>query len=339
MASTIKDIAKKLKVSVSTVSYALNGGPRSVPEDVKRRVLAAAQELDYRPNRLAKSLVTRRMDTVGIVFDRTVPNLILSPFQQFILNAILNALEEHKLDALLTTAVEEDGKPQVARLLDGRVDGHIVLSPLIDDRILSVLDQRRIPFVTIAGGGRCTPDLSADNGKGIAVGLDHLMSQGHRRIAFVEGLSYHRDSIERTQAFRAEASARGLETHPHWSIPGNFTEEGGMEAASAILSQPPYPTAIFCSNDESARGALRVLTAKGIRVPTDVSLLGFDDLPIAQQTEPKLTTIRQPLEEMGRAAVNSLLQLMEGQTVHSQRFGPCLVQRGSTACPPENIHS
>lgn len=341
MPSTIKDIARKLNISVSTVSYALNDGPRSVPPEVKQKVLETARELDYRPNRLARSLVTRRTQTVGVVPGILNPDLVLSPFVQAVLNGILNALEDEHHDVLIYTGMNvRSSHVQVDRLVDGRIDGVIFLPPAPGEDVLSLLEQRRFPLVTIASQeveGRV--NLSADNAHGAKLAVEHLIHLGHRRIGMIEGLEMHKDAAERRLAFDAALTAHGIELQPDWIASGEFTEQGGANAASVILRQRRRPTALFCANDESAFGALLAARTLGLEVPRDLSVVGYDDITIAQQSIPPLTTIRQSVQDMGRAAVEGLLQMVAGKTVSSRTFEPTLVKRSSTSCPPQDIQS
>jgi len=341
MPSTIKDIARKLNISVSTVSYALNDGPRSVPAEVKRRVLEAAKELDYRPNRLARSLVTRQTNTVGVVPGVLNPDLVLSPFVQAVLNGILNALEDEHLDVLIYTGMNvRTTNVQVDRLVDGRIDGGVFLPPSPGDEVFRLLAQRRFPLVTIAAQeveGRV--NFSADNAHGVRLAIDHLVHLGHKKIGMVEGLEMHKDAVERRHAFDEALASHGMNSRPEWMVSGAFTEHEGTRAAQAILKRPNRPTALFCANDESAFGALLAARMLGLEVPRDLSVVGYDDITIAQQSIPPLTTVRQSVQEMGRAAVEGLLQMVAGKTVSSRTFEPKLVKRSSTSCPPEDIQS
>lgn len=341
MAATIKDIARRLNISVSTVSYALNGGPRSVPEEVKKKVFEVAQELDYRPNSLARSLVTRRTKTIGVVPGVLAHDLVLSPFIRVMLNGILNALEDHEHDGLIFTGMNLRGnRIQVDRLLDGRIDGVVFLPPTPVEEVLKNLDQRRFPYVTIAAKPRQgTVNFTSDNARGVHIAIEHLVAKGHTRIGMVAGREDHLDGTIRNQAFKRSLAEHGLPIIPEWVIEGDFTDQGGAEAASKILKRVNRPTALFCANDESAFGAMVAARSLGIDIPKDLSIVGYDDIFISQQAIPPLTTIRQSVEDMGHAAVNGLIALISGQTIESQIFEPKLVQRSSVSCPPEDIHT
>lgn len=340
MGATIKDIARKLNISVSTVSYALNGGPRSVPEEVKKRVFEAARELDYRPNRLAKSLVSGKSDTIGVAFDRITPNLLLSPFRNTILNTLFNVLEEMSYDALLLTSVQgELGRPSITKMVDGRVDGIVILSPLISEEVLQALDQREFPYVTIAAGkNRSASDYSIDNARGIELSVRHLVELGHRKIGFVAGLWEHSDAIEREKAFRTAMRSLELPLPEAWVRPGDFTLGGGERAAREILTLSTRPTALVCANDESAWGVVTIAKKLGLDIPKELSVTGFDDLPLSSRMDPSLTTVRQPLETMVQGAVAGLMALIEGRSAPSRQFEPALIARGSTSRPPEDIY-
>lgn len=340
MAATIKDIARRLNISVSTVSYALNGGPRSVPEEVKKKVFEVAKELDYRPNSLARSLVTRRTKTIGVVPGILAHDLVLSPFIRVMLNGILNALEDHEHDGLIFTGMNLRGnRIQVDRLLDGRIDGVVFLPPTPEDEVLRNLDQRRFPYVTIAAQPRhSSVNFTSDNAMGVHIAIDHLVEKGHSRIGMVAGREDHLDGTIRNRAFAEALERHGLAFNPHWVEEGDFTDQGGAAAAARILRNPNRPTAIFCANDESAFGAMIAARSLGIDIPKDLSIVGYDDIFISQQAIPPLTTIRQSVEDMGLAAVNGLIDLISGQSVESKIFEPKLVQRSSVSCPPEDIY-
>lgn len=340
MAATIKDIARRLNVSVSTVSYALNDGPRSVAPEVKAKILAVAEELDYRPNRLARSLVTRRTLSIGFVPNHRSHDIMLSPYLQVFLNAIVNELEERGFDLVMFTAKQNQSPAsRLDRMLDGRVDGLIFLSPPAEEHLLTDLDKREFPYVTVAAGRTVScSDFSIDNAAGMNLVVDHLERIGHRHLGLIGGMIDHRDANEREAAFNRKVQEYGLITKPEWQSRGDFTYGGGEEACTRIITQKTRPTAIICANDESASGAMKAIREFGLRIPDDISITGFDDLPMSVRLDPPLTTVCQPVAEIGTAAVAALMEQLGGGSPVSQRFEPRLVVRGSTACPPEDIY-
>lgn len=340
MASTIKDIAKKLNISVSTVSYALNDGPRSVPEDVKRRVLEAAQELKYRPNRVARSLITRRTFTIGIVPSEAGTDIVLSPYLQNSLNGIVNAAEDLHYDVLFFTRYDQLQTREMSNiLLDGRVDGLIFLAPPRHAPVLDIIVEHDVPHVVIAGEHRPTSvQYSVDNESGVRAILEHMFALGHRRFGHIHGRLQMEDAIERRDYFQAIVNELGGQYKDEWILPGNFTMEGGEEAMQTLARQSQMPTGIFCANDEIAVGAIRSAHTLGYQVPEDLSIAGFDNVPLSSVFIPSITTVRQPVEKIASLATKTLVEMIEGnRTQRSQVFSTELIVRDSTSRPKEDL--
>jgi DNA-binding LacI/PurR family transcriptional regulator len=338
MAATIKDIARRLNISTSTVSYALNGGPRVVPEEVKERVLSVARELGYRPNRIARSMVTRRTATYGVVPTEPGINLAISPFFQTVLNGILNAAEDFHRDVLIYTGYDQrDLKIYTDNLLDGRADGLIFIAPPLDTPIFPHIRRAGIPFViTNSRADEGGPNITVDNRTGVALAIDHLRQLGHRYIGLVYGKKGIDDGLERFEQFTEFMHANGLAVRDEWLFDGDFTQNGGESCAAAIAALRPRPTAFFCANDEMAVGLIRGLHQHGLRVPADISVVGFDDATISHLMQPQITTVRQPLEEIGAAAVHALQALIDGREASPKQFSTRLVVRASSQRPLED---
>jgi DNA-binding LacI/PurR family transcriptional regulator len=331
--ATIKDIAKRLNISVSTVSYALNDGPRRVPEAVKLKVLATAEELGYRPNRLARSLKQGRSHTIGVAAERNGADFYLSFFQHNALNGVLNECEEQGLDVLIFSQVDmrrEEGR--LNELLDGRVDGILFISPPAESEAVSELRRYGFPHVTVSGDvGAGTVNAIVDNELGVRMALKHLADLGHRDVGYLEGRHDMVDGRERNSAVLRIAGELGLNMRPAWVIPGNFTQAGGIEAGRVFLSLKDRPSAVFAANDESAVGFLHCLHDAGTAVPSDISLIGFDDSSHSRASLPPITTIQQPVGEIARGAVRGLASLIRREEAASMRFEPRLICRASTA--------
>ncbi|MDX2064855.1 MAG: LacI family DNA-binding transcriptional regulator [Fimbriimonadaceae bacterium] len=338
MAATIKDIARRLNISTSTVSYALNGGPRTVPEEVKERVLSVARELGYRPNRIARSMVTRRTATYGVVPTEPAINLAISPFFQIVLNGILNAAEDFHRDVLIYTGYDHrDLKIYTDNLLDGRADGLIFIAPPLDTPIFPHIRRAGIPFViTNSRAAEGAPNITVNNRTGVVQALEHLLELGHRKIGFLYGKKVIDDGLERYEQFVEFFQRRGLPVREDWMFDGDFTQNGGESCAGPIAALRDRPTAFFCANDEMAVGLINGLRHHGIRVPTDLSVVGFDDSTIAHLMQPQITTVRQPLEEIGAAAVHALQALIEGREAAPRQFSTRLVVRASSERPLED---
>ncbi len=339
MAATIKDIAKKLNISVSTVSYALNDGPRSVPEDVKRRVLEAAQELRYRPNRVARNLVTRRSHTIGIVPSEATSNIVLSPYLQNSLNGIVNTAEANHYDVLFFTRYDQqEAKVMANVLLDGRVDGLIFLSPPKHAPALDIIAENEMPHVVIAGESTLnSPQFRVDNENGVRAALNHLWDLGHRKIGHLYGRLHMQDGSDRLRLYRDFMQEKGQAVPESWIEAGDFTMEEGYRGMRTILASDNPPTAIFAANDEIAMGAIRAADQQGLKVPTDISVVGFDNVPLSSVFIPAITTIRQPVEELAAQATQVLLKLINGESVQNLPVLPTeLIVRDSTTSPKED---
>jgi LacI family transcriptional regulator len=339
MPSTIKDIAKKLNISVSTVSYALNGGPRPVPDTVRDKVLAAAKELDYRPNRLARSLITRRSYSIGVVPTVQTVNMVMSPYVQVCLNGIVNQAEDLSYDVLLYTRFDQSQVEKMANtLLDGRTDGLVFLAPRIGSRLIDLIAANGLPFVvTSSEHYPAAPTFRCDNALGVDQAVRHLVGLGHKRIAHIAGMPDMEDSIVRREGFLCATRGLGLEIPEEWIVDGDFHPDGGRAAFAALMKMDPRPTAVFCANDEMAIGALAAAYDLGFRIPEDVSIVGFDDAPISHVALPTLTTVRQPIEAIGAAAVRALAELIDGcPKPKSAVFPTELIARASSAAPMED---
>jgi DNA-binding LacI/PurR family transcriptional regulator len=336
MPATLKDIAAKLNISVSTASYAINGGPRSVPAEVKQRVLDTARELGYRPNRIARSLVAGKTMTLGVVPVQITIDLAVVPYFQEAFNGVVNEAELLEYDVLLFTRAFADPDRLADVLLDGRVDGLIFFAPNIDSPVLSRIRESRFPFVVINNQIEGTePCFSADNRQGITVAVEHLVSLGHKRIAHIHGPLEMFDAVERHHAFLEAMVGHRLEVRKEWLLDGQFTPMGGHTAACRLLSMADRPTAVVCANDEIATGVYRAAWEMGVQIPTELSVVGFDNNASAQVLLPRLTTIRQPLEEMGAASAKAIVEMLNGGKPPHQQFQTELIVRESTTRPVE----
>lgn len=340
MAATIKDIARKLNISVSTVSYAINGGPRPVPDEVKRRVLEVARELNYRPNRLARSLITRRSHTIGVLPDLVTHDIVLSQFVQYVLNGIFNESGRAGYDSLFFTACDHENPGRtVDQVLDGRVDGLIFLATEDQSELMHELDRQEFPYVLVstanAGAGM---RVGVDNESGVRQALHHLHALGHRRIAHLAGRQHMIDARQRLDGFTKAMGELGLEVRQDWIRDGDFVTYVAQRVASEWLSQSLRPTAIFCANDEMAVGAIQAARELGLRVPHDLSIVGFDDIPLSATYSVPLTTLRQPMTEMGSAACRMLIDRLDGRSpVTDVRFQPALIVRQSTGPTEDSL--
>lgn len=339
MASTIKDIAKRLNISVSTVSYALNGGPRRVPDSVRAQVLAVAKELDYRPNRVARSMVTGRSDTIGIVPPEVSEDVFLSPYLHLALNGIFNECGRLHQDVLLFTRCSETERDELTSILvDGRVDGVIFIAPHFSEQAVEIAMSTHAPCVSISGVPlEGVLSFCVDNEAGVEMALQHLYDLGHRKIAHIAGRLDMQDAIVRLQAYQSFLRSKRIPYREEWVGMGQFMIEGGRRAMNALLSLPDPPTAVFCANDEMAIGATLEAYALNRKVPDDISIVGFDNSPGTEHVYPAITTVAQPISDLGAAAVRALRAIIENREPEGTPTLPAeLIVRASTSRPKEN---
>jgi len=304
--ATIKDVARVAGVSVATVSRALNGAENVLP-DTRQRILDVARELRYSPSGAARSLITRRTDTVGAL----LPDLHGEFFSELI-RGIDQAARARGLHLLLSSSHDDADEAAAAlRAMNGRVDGLIVMSPHADDDFLSQNLPPALPAVLLNSGVRSPTQsvFAVDNFGGAREMTEHLVRSGRRRIAFLGGPAANFEARERERGYRAGLPA-GVEP---WLLEGDFSEAGGQRAAQALLALPAAgrPDTVFAANDIMAIGLLGALVAGGVRVPEDIALAGFDDIPISRYVSPALTTMRVPIAAMGGQALEALAQVLE----------------------------
>lgn len=300
---TIRDVAARAGVSVATVSRVFNQkGP--IREDTIRRVMDVASSMEYVPHAGARSLSTRSTRTIGVL----LPDLHGEFFSEVIRGVDVAARQRGY--HILVSGSHSDAEEMSAmlRALRGRVDGLIVMSPDIGLGPISraLAADTPVALLNCAATGRRT--IRIDNYDGSRAMTDHLLSLGHRRIAFITGPERNADAAERRRGYVEALEAVGAEAI---ELIGDFTEDAGYGAAPAILAMTPPPTAVFAANDAMAIGALRGFREAHVRVPEDLALAGFDDIPMARYLTPPLTTVRVEIAEMGRRAVDYLVTTLE----------------------------
>lgn len=304
--ATIKDIARVVGVSVATVSRALNGAENVLP-DTRQRILDAARELRYAPSGAARSLITRRTDTVGAL----LPDLHGEFFSELI-RGIDQAARARGLHLLLSSSHDDADEAAAAlRAMNGRVDGLIVMSPHADDDFLSQNLPVTLPAVLLNSGVSRPRQrvFAVDNFGGARQITEHLVRSGRRRIAFLGGPVANFEARERERGYRTGLPA-GLQP---WVLAGDFSEAGGQQAAARLLALPAAerPDAVFAANDIMAIGLLGALVAGGLRVPEDIALAGFDDIPVARYVSPALTTMHVPIAALGSQALEALADALD----------------------------
>ncbi|NVD71253.1 LacI family transcriptional regulator [Duganella sp. BJB488] len=331
MAITIKDVAQEAGVSVASVSRALNGHA-SITDDTRKHILAVVKRMRYMPHVGARSLTTSFTNTIGVL----LPDLYGEFFSEMI-RGIDGAARRRGLHLMVSSLHGDADEAALAiRAMRGRVDGLLVMSPHVDAAFLSDNLPEDLPIVLMntAAGGTQYPSISVDNYSGAHAMVAHLIAGGYRRIAFLAGPSGNFEAQERLRGYRAALSelAPGAAEHVY---EGDFSEQSGQAVGQALLEMDAgrRPDALFAANDMMAIGALLTLKQGGLRLPQDMALAGFDDIPIARYVSPALTTVRVPIADLGVRALESLVAKI-GQPgsvpASAQTLGAELVARAST---------
>ncbi|MEP7363902.1 MAG: LacI family DNA-binding transcriptional regulator [Acidobacteriota bacterium] len=305
---SIKDIARTASVSNSTVSRALRNSPLVNPEtgEMIRRI---AEQEGYRPSAAARSLVTQRTNTIGVV----VTN-ISDPFVAGVVSGIEDAAEQRGFSVFLANSNAEPAREKrvVRSFEERRVDGIIVTSSRVGALHVPMLSQMDVPIVLLNNQhpSEAAYSVMIDNEGGSFAATSYLVQLGHRRIGYIGDFNGHQSDTERLSGYQRAIDSAGLEFDLNLVQRGDGKPEGARIALARLLALADPPTAVFCYNDMSALGAMNAAHAAGLRVPEELSLVGFDDLYISQYLNPPLTTVRQPMAEMGRLATETLLRLL-----------------------------
>lgn len=329
--TTIKEVAQLAGVSITTVSHVVNS-TRFVSQDTRQRVMDAMQRLNYRPNSMARSL---RLG-VSQMFGLMLPDNS-NPFFAEIARKIENLCYENGYNVILCNSDnnQERESSYIDLLIGKMVDGVIFIASGNQPDHLNMLVEAGIPIVIVDRevGLQVADVILVDNCQGGYLAARHLIQLGHRRLACISGSSRVTPSADRVQGYRQALRDYGMDCDESRIISGDLRYEGGIQAMQALLSLPEPPTGVFCCNDLMAIGAMRAVRSAGLRVPEDISLVGFDDIFMASAVTPALTTVAQPIEEIAEKAARLLLE-----RVHSPQpkkptervvFQPRLVVRDS----------
>ncbi|MBB6146677.1 LacI family transcriptional regulator [Silvibacterium bohemicum] len=333
----IRDVAKHAKVSIATVSRTINRVP-TVDKELADRVWLAISELNYFPNTQARALVSGRTRLLGLLISE-----ITNPFFPELIRGFEDIAVENGYEILIgsTNYHPERMSLAVRRMIERNVEGVAVMTFGVEQPLLEELASRHVPMVFVDSGppGDLVRPLLVDYRKGIQQGVQHLAVLGHRKLGYISGPSQQRSSQLRTAAFLESLEQIGVTPNPEWIFEGDHTLEGGMRCMEQLLALPELPTAIMCSNDMTAIGGLRVLTRAGLRVPEDISLIGFDDIHLAEFVNPPLTTVRMSRNDLARSAFGALRAIAEqeqGGHPREWKVTTSLVVRQSTGYPRDS---
>lgn len=326
---TMMDIALKAGVSKATVSMVLNKKDESISAETREKILGITEELGYIPNSIARSLSTKKSGTIGII----LPDII-NPFFSQMARAIEDAASELQYNVIFCNTDNDNEKEEMylKLLISKLVDGVILISGGKSAKNVSILKANHVPFVLVdryIEGYDKELGVYCNNRDGITEGLKYLYERGKRKIAFACGSSVLHVFKERLKAYVDFMSEYNI-YNPSLVANGDVSLKGGMEATEKILSTVNELDAIFYSNDIMAMGGIKVLTRKGYNIPKDIGVMGFDNIQMAEFIEPELTTIAQPIYEMGKSSCELLVNHINGEVVEKQiLFTPRLIVRGT----------
>jgi LacI family transcriptional regulator len=309
---TIKDVARQAGVSVATVSRVYSGRD-PVSEHTRVRVCEVGARLGYAPHGAAQSLITNRTNTIGVL----LPDLYGEFFSE-VIRGIDQTARRHGYHVIVSSAHQVPADMEAAlRAMRGRVDGMIIMSPGVAAGTQLAPRSTRFPTVLLnsAGEGEHAASITIANYEGAYAMVSHLLALGHRRIAILKGSDGNLDAAERLRGYRAALRDAGIEPAPALEVAGTFDEHSGFAAAERMLARDPRPSALFAANDSMAIGALAALRQAGVRVPEDIAIAGFDDIPIARYMDPPLTSVHVDIAALGERAARRLLDAMAAPEV------------------------
>lgn len=329
--ATMKQVAEKAGVSTSTVSHVINN-TRAVSEDVRKRVLAVIQETRYVPSAVARSLKNDKTNSIGMM----IPNNS-NPYFAELIQGIEDASFKLGYNIILCNAYD-DAKKQAAYLrvlMEKRIDGLILVDSGGGDDLAEILCAMPMPKVIVDRevSGVDGDFIEADHERGGYLATRYLIELGHKQIACVTGPMHLVPSRDRVAGYRRALQEAALAFRSEFLIHSDFTSEGGFNAFQHLLQLPQRPSAIFAGNDLMAFGGMCAANEAGVRVPEDLSVIGYDDIALASYSTPRLTTMAQPKYEMGETIARVLVERIRGghQPFRREMFTPVLVERQSTA--------
>jgi LacI family transcriptional regulator len=333
---TINDIARLANVSKKTVSRVINDSP-FVREETREKISAIINELGFAPDPQARGLAFRRSFLIGMIYDNPTPQYVVNMQQ-----GILDAMKGTSFELVIRPCNRQD--PHFLHDMRAFVERQklfgVVLPPSVseDERLIGVLDDINCPYVRIASISLDSPErmvVTHDHIGGVEAAR-HLVNLGHTRIAHISGPSLFRSAHERRRGFAQGLAETGLKLLKEFDREAAYTFETGAENAGALLAMKPRPTAIFCGNDEIAAGVYKAARDAGLSIPGDISVVGFDDSPMASRLYPLLTSVRLPIHDMGLMAAAKLIATTREKRTHNNEkteVVPLLVVRESTAAP------
>jgi len=309
---TLEEIAKLAGFSRSTVSRVINDDP-NVREATRERVWQVIKAHDFRPNPAARALAGRRSRVIGLVIPQALNTVFIDPYFPMLIQGSAAACDERGYYLMLSLVLRQADDTFRWLIRSRHMDGLIVASAVTDDMFVTRLLDEHFPLVLIGRGsghqGIVTVD--ADNVHGASMAARHLVEMGYARIAMITGPTNMVAAIDRRDGFLGALHAMGVELPPQYIQEGDWSEQSGAQAMMRLLGAAPLPDAVFVASDNMAIGALKAIRAAGLKAPDDIAVVGFDDIPLAATAEPPLTTVHQPIDQLGFLAASTLIDLLE----------------------------
>lgn len=327
---SIKDVAKKAGVSISTVSRALNKY-EDISQSTRKKIIKVAAELGYRPNIIAKSLGANKNYRIAILVEDYIPE-DYATYEIFMAFRSAMALQNYET-ILLSTSTDIQKNENLSQIFQNKqVDGLFLLGLKMTDEYFKQLEKFKYPCVLydISIENSLCGCVGVDNVKGAYKAVEHLIEHGHKKIAFINGHEDAQVSYERLDGYYLAMAKHGLLIDKELIASGNFTIQGGKQAAMDLLEKNKGITAIFCASDLMACGAMQGIEELGLKVPDDIAIVGFDDINICDLVTPKLTTIRQDRDKIGKLAAMQLIEIINSRTPGRSVIEPALVIRESS---------
>ncbi len=312
---TQSEVAKKAGVSFITVSRVIND-KGNVKTETKKRVLKIIEKLGYYPNSLGRGLNMNRTFSIGIVIPFT-SHIFRTPYYVELLSGVEKACAEKSYNILLYPKQEETEVIDYKRLFfERKADGLIVIAPELKDEQIKVIDEKKIPCVVVDGrqSGKNIIFIDSNNQKGSYIAVEFLIKNGHRKIGFISGWTFVRNGRDRYVGYKKALQKYNIKIKEEYIFSGDFTELSGYLNMQKMLSLPDIPTAVFAANDLMAIGAMRAIKEKKLRIPDDISIIGFDDIQILNYISPFLTTIKQFPFDMGYTSAKSLIDRIDNSS-------------------------
>jgi LacI family transcriptional regulator len=334
--ATSNDVAKAAKVSRTTVSLVLNNvsGVR-ISDTTRKRVIEAARQLNYHPDSAGRKLVSGRASTLGLVLRQSPEQIFADAFLLQVILGVEQAAEREGFHVLLKPLAPETPSGYEALIRENHVDGIILSGPRLDDHEIIRIQHEGFPVILMGQlPGHDIPFVDIDAVNGARIAVQHLTGLGHQRIAMITNASLEYTSAkQRHEGYLQALSEAGLEPEDGLLREGNYTPASGYQAMSELLQESIRPTAVFVASDVVAMGAIQAIKRAGLGIPDDMSVVGFDDVPVAEYYDPPLTTMRLPAYGLGWAAAENLIRLVQGDAagLGSSLLGTELIVRESSA--------